>query len=157
MEFIAPVVAMGLEKYPDVVRKIWSTGGANPLIRQLVHATGFNRAKVSKEFIEIYLNRVGQLGIDVFFQLFNEMTKQNITSSLDKMKMPSLVIGGYKDSVIPNHLQRTLAGLLPNSETYFLKDGSHVPQADYPDLINERIDLFIQQKLMRANNQTLSL
>ena len=157
MEFIAPVVAMGLEKYPDVVRKIWSSGGANPLIRQLVHATGFNKAKVSKEFIEIYLNRVGQLGIDVFFQLFNEMTKQNITSSLEKMKMPSLVIGGYKDSVIPNHLQRTLASLLPNSETYFFKDGSHVPQADYPDMINERIDLFIQQKLMKASNQTLSL
>jgi pimeloyl-ACP methyl ester carboxylesterase len=59
------------------------------------------------------------------------------------MKIPALVIGGQKDNVIPNHLQRTLASLLPNSETYFFVSGSHVPQADFPDMINERIDLFL--------------
>lgn len=146
MEFIAPVAAAGLDKYPDIFKKIWSSGGMNPIVREIIHATGFNRKKVSKEFIEIYLNRVGQLGAEVFFQLFNEMTKQNIAGSLDAMKIPALVIGGHNDNVIPNHLQRTLATLLPNAETYFMKDGSHVPQADYPEMINERIDLFIHQK-----------
>ena len=146
MEFIAPIASLGLEKYPDIFNQIWTKGGMNPLLREIIHVTGFNRNKVSKEFIEIYLNRVGQLGAEVFFQLFNEMTRQNIIGSLEKMKMPSLVIGGHKDNVIPNHLQRTLASLLPKSETYFLKDGSHVPQADFPDMINERIELFLNQK-----------
>ena len=148
MEFIAPIANLGLEKYPEVFKKVWSASGLNPVVREIIHSTGFNRGKVSKEFIEIYLNRVGQLGAEVFFQLFNEMTKQNITGSLEKMKMPSLVIGGQKDNVIPNHLQRTLASLLPNSETYFLVNGSHVPQADFPEMINERIELFINQKLI---------
>jgi pimeloyl-ACP methyl ester carboxylesterase len=146
MEFVAPIAALGLEKYPDVFNKIWSTGGMNPLVREIIHKTGFNHNKVSKEFIEIYLNRVGQLGADVFFQLFNEMTRQNIIGSLESMNVPALVMGGHKDNVIPNHLQRTLAVLLPQSETYFMKDGSHVPQADFPDMVNERIQLFIKQK-----------
>lgn len=145
MEFIAPLAHLGLEKYPKIFNTIWGSTGLNPLVREIIHSTGFNRGKVSKEFIEIYLNRVGQLGAEVFFQLFNEMTKQNIIGSLESMKMPSLVIGGHNDNVIPNHLQRTLASLLPHSETYFIKEGSHVPQADYPEMINERIDLFIQQ------------
>lgn len=147
MEFIAPIAALGLEKYPEIFKKVWSSGGMNPVIREIIHSTGFNRGKVSKEFIEIYLNRVGQLGADVFFQLFNEMTKQNVIGSLEQMKIPALVMGGHKDNVIPNHLQRTLASLLPKSETYFMKDGSHVPQADYPEMVNERIDLFLQQNL----------
>lgn len=146
MEFITPIAALGLEKYPETFNNIWSKGGINPVLREIIHTTGFNRNKVSKEFIEIYLNRVGQLGAEVFFQLFNEMTRQNIMGSLEQMGMPTLVIGGHKDNVIPNHLQRTLANLLPKSETYFLKEGSHVPQADYPDIINERIDLFLKQK-----------
>jgi pimeloyl-ACP methyl ester carboxylesterase len=150
MEFIAPLAALGLEKYPEIFKKVWSNSGMNPIVRELIHTTGFNRAKVSKEFIEIYLNRVGQLGAEVFFQLFNEMTKQNITASLERMKMPALVMGGFKDNVIPNHLQRTLASLLPNSESYFLKDGSHVPQADFPDMINERIELFVGQHFSRS-------
>lgn len=145
MEFIAPVASLGLEKYPDIFNKIWASGGLNPLVRELIHAAGFNKARVSKEFIEIYLNRVGQLGPEVFFQLFNEMTRQNITGSLERMTVPALVMGGHKDNVIPNHLQRTLASLLPQSETYFLKEGSHVPQADYPEMVNERIGLFLDQ------------
>jgi non-heme chloroperoxidase len=145
MEFITPFALAGLEKYPEVFKKIWTSGGVNPVVREIIHTTGFNKNKVSKEFIEIYLNRVGQLGAELFFQLFNEMAKQNITSSLERMNIPALVIGGYKDNVIPNHLQRTLASLLPKSETYFLSEGSHVPQADFPELINERIDLFLKQ------------
>jgi pimeloyl-ACP methyl ester carboxylesterase len=150
MEFIAPIANLGLEKYPAIFKKVWASSGMNPIVREIIHSTGFNRGKVSKEFIEIYLNRVGQLGADVFFQLFNEMTKQNITASLEGMLMPSLVMGGHLDNVIPNHLQRTLASLLPNCETYFLKNGSHVPQADYPEMVNERIELFIQQTLNRT-------
>jgi non-heme chloroperoxidase len=148
MEFITPMAMAGLEKYPDIFKKIWSSGGGNPIIRGIIHATGFNRQKVSKDFIEIYLNRVGQLGADIFFQLFSEMAKHNITGDLERMKMPALVIGGHHDNVIPNHLQRTLATLLPASETYFLQAGSHVPQADFPEHINERIELFIKQRLV---------
>jgi pimeloyl-ACP methyl ester carboxylesterase len=145
MEFVTPMLEAFKNKYPTILNKIWSSGGLNPLVKGIIHATGFNKDKVSKEFIEIYLNRVGQLGPDVFFQLFSEMTKQNIVSSLERMKMPALIIGGHHDNVIPNHLQRTLAGILPNAESYYLYAGSHVPQADYPELVNERIDLFIRQ------------
>jgi non-heme chloroperoxidase len=148
MEFIMPVAHFALDKYPAVLRKIWATGGMNPIIRDLIHRSGFNYGKVSKEFVEIYLNRVGQLGIDIFFQLFSEMANQNMIGHIENMKVPALIIGGYKDTVIPNHLQRTLAALLPKSETYFLKEGSHVPQADYPDMVNDRIQLFINQHLL---------
>lgn len=145
MEFITPMLESFKRKYPSLLNKIWTSSGINPLAKAIIHATGFNKDKVSMEFIEIYLNRVGQLGPDVFFQLFSEMTRQNIVSSLDRMTMPALVMGGHNDNVIPNHLQRTLAGILPSAETYYLYAGSHVPQADYPELVNERIDLFISQ------------
>ena len=144
MEFITPFCMTGMEKYPELMKKVWSSSGFNPLIKNIIHSTGFNKDKVSKEFIEIYLNRVGQLGPEVFFQLFSEMMKVNISASLEKMNIPALIIGGQKDNVIPNHLQRTLASLLPQSETYFLLNGSHVPQADFPELINERIHLFLK-------------
>jgi non-heme chloroperoxidase len=145
MEFIMPLVLAGKSKFPEAFEKIWASGGVNPLIKTIVHVTGFNKEKVPMEFIEIYLNRVALLGLDVFLQLFDQMTKQNITSSLDRMQIPTLIMGGMNDSVIPNHLQRTLASLMPQSQMYFLKEGSHVPQADYPELVNERIETFLQQ------------
>jgi non-heme chloroperoxidase len=144
MEFVMPAILSAKKKFPKVFDTIWDHA-SNPIIRKLIHRAGFNFEKVSEEFVDIYLNRVSQLGLPVFLQLFDEMTKQNVVSSLDRMTMPTLIIGGHKDGVIPNHLQRTLASLMPNSETYFLKDGSHVPQADFPQMVNERISLFIEQ------------
>ena len=54
------------------------------------------------------------------------------------------VIGGDKDKVIPNYLQEILQTRLRNSKLYIVKNGSHVPQVDFPKNINERINLFIQ-------------
>lgn len=147
MEFIAPFGELALKKYPDVIEKIWKSSGYNPLVKKMIHHQGFKVENVSKEFIEIYLNKVGVLGPEIFFQLFNEMTRQNILGDLGKMKQPSLIMGGMKDKVIPNHLQYLLHSMMPNSETYFYKDGSHVPQVDYPELTNQRIKLFLQQNI----------
>lgn len=147
MEYIMLVATLFHQHYPEVLQKIWKTGGLNPIVREIIHTAGFNRKKVSREFIEIYLNRMGQLGVEIFFKLIDEMSKQNITSSLVRIHVPTLVIGGLKDGVIPNHLQRSLANILSDSETYFLKTGSHVPQADFPEFINDRIELFFKQKL----------
>jgi len=146
MEYIMVVATLFHQHYPETLKKIWKTGGLNPIIREIIHTAGFNKKRVPKEFIEIYLNRMGQLGVELFFKLIDQMSTQNITTALTKIHVPTLIIGGLKDGVIPNHLQRSLAEILPDSETYFLKTGSHVPQADFPELINERIELFLQQK-----------
>ena len=74
MEFLTPWLVSGLDKYPDVFKKVWTSRGMNPLVKEIIHSTGFNKAKVSKQFIDIYINRVGQLGPEMFFQLFSELT-----------------------------------------------------------------------------------
>jgi pimeloyl-ACP methyl ester carboxylesterase len=147
MEYIMVVATLFHQHYPDTLKAIWRTGGMNPIVREIIHNAGFNRKKVPREFIEIYLNRMGQLGVEIFFKLIDQMSTQNITSALTKIHVPTLIIGGLKDGVIPNHLQRSLADILSDSETYYLKTGSHVPQADFPEFINERIDLFFKQRL----------
>ena len=146
MEFMTPIIQLSFNKYPAFINTIWNTMGMNHIIKEIIHSSGFNKKKISSEFIEIYLNRIGQLGPEIFFQLFNEMTHQNIISKLDQIKAPALIMGGLLDNVIPNHLQRTLGSIIPQSELYCLKEGSHVPQADFPDLINERIELFLNQR-----------
>ncbi len=143
MEYIIPVAEEGLKRYRDVFDIVWKTQAMNPMAVKLIHSQGFNEKKVSRDFIEVYMNRLSQLGPDLFMQLFTEMQKHDILGNLGKMQMPSLIIGGDKDNVIPYHLQLLLHQTLQNSELYLVKDGSHVPQVDFPEYINKRIKLFI--------------
>ena len=95
--------------------------------------------QVPEEMIKIYLEKVGELSVDLFLQLFSEMKKHNIISSLGQINTPTLVMGGDKDKIIPNHLQRILLDHLKNAEMYIVKNGSHVPQWDFPETVNEVI------------------
>lgn len=143
MEIITPLLSDLKKKAPAVFDLIWRTSHLNPLAVKLTHDGGFNKSQVPEEMIKVYLEKVGELSIDLFLQLFSEMKKHNIISSLSNINTPSLIIGGDKDKVIPNHLQRILVEHLANSEMYIVKNGSHVPQWDFPETVNEVILDFI--------------
>lgn len=144
---VTPALMKGLTKFPKVFRTAWKYGGWNPVIKKLVHHGGFNADTVPQEFIEIYLNRLGVLGPELFFQLIEQMNKHDILSYLPHISSETLIIGGDQDKVIPNYLQKLLVKELPNAKLYLVRKGSHVPQVDFPEFINERIDLFLSQGL----------
>lgn len=140
---IKPYIIKLLKNYPTQFKTFWKLGGWNPLIKKLIHVGGFNVSQVSDEFIEIYLNKIGQLGPELFFQLIDEMQHHDIIAHMSKITAKTLVIGGNKDKVIPNYLQRLMASKIQNSELYTIHEGSHVPQVDFPTIINERIQFFL--------------
>lgn len=143
MEFISPILQTLLERFPTPFQMIWKTGYQNPLATYLTHKGGFNVEKTPVEFVKTYLQRIGELKPELFFQLLEEMRNHKIINVLEEIKCPCLVMGGDKDSVIPFFLQETLESKLPNSDLYMIKDGSHVPQVDFPDSTNERILAFL--------------
>lgn len=146
-DIVFPFLQFFSKKYPKVFKSIWNTSYMNPLLRNLVYKGGFNTKKVSREFIELYMKKISELPQDILLHLLMEMKNHDIINDLEKISTPALIMGGDQDKVIPNYLQTILHEKLLNSEIYIIKEGSHVPQVDFPDSVNERIDLFISQNI----------
>ncbi len=91
-----------------------------------------------------YVKTIGELGSELFFHLLDEMKKHDIITNLQAIKTPALVITGDRDNVVPSALQGILLDNLPQAELYIVRNGSHVPQMDFPDMINERINFFFR-------------
>lgn len=144
MNIIFPLIKKLQSSIPTIYDFLWKTGGLNPLVQYLVHTGGFNVNETSKEFVQVYVNRIGKLNPKIFIKLLEEMRDHSILNKLESMNTPSLVIAGDKDKVIPFPIQNILHERLGNSELYIVKDGSHVPQVDFPNFINERITLFLK-------------
>ena len=140
---LKPYILKMYSRFPKEFGLFWKFGGWNPVVKKLIHSGGFNTEQVSDEFIEIYLNKIGRLGPELFFQLIGEMQKHDILAYMAQIKVPSLIIGGNKDKVIPNYVQRLIHQNLEKSELYIIHKGSHVPQVDFYEQVNERIELFI--------------
>ena len=139
MDFALPYIKIFREYFPNTYQHIWLTQYLNPLAKKIVHKGGFNTKRVSDEFVTLYMKKISELPEEIFFQLMEEMRNHNIIRDMGNINVPSLVVGGEHDHIIPSYLQRTIHQYLKNSELYIVKDGSHVPQVDFPDSINERM------------------
>jgi non-heme chloroperoxidase len=142
MEIMSPYLSLAFEAYPDIFNLLWSSSKYNWPVKKIVQLSGFNPEQVDFSYVDQYVNKLTLLGPEIFFQLFEELSQHDILSRLHAVKNPALIIGGDKDRVIPWYLQTLLKSQLENAELYMLKNGSHVPQIDFPDLTLERILAF---------------
>lgn len=145
-DIIFPYLQHFSATYPEVFNKIWKTSYLNPIARSLVYKGGFNISQVNEEFVQVYMKKISELPQDILLHLLNEMKNHNILNDLESIEIPSLIMGGDKDKVIPNYLQIILFEKLPKSELYIIKEGSHVPQVDFPESTNERILQFLKDQ-----------
>ncbi len=139
-----PLIKALSKAFPAPTKMLWKNSYLNPIARKIVHSGGFNINTVSDDFVSGYMKKIGELPHELFFQLMEQMRDHDIINHLESIKTPALVMGGDNDQVIPNKSQYIISKLMPNSELYIIRDGSHVPQADFPDTINDRINKFIE-------------
>ncbi len=144
VDVFSPLLKELTAKFPEAFETIWKTSYLNPLARFLVFDGGFNTKVVSSDFVELYMKKISELPKELFFHLLERMKEHDIISYLETIKCPTLVVGGDKDKVIPNYLQQILHKKIKKSELYIVKDGSHVPQVDFPYLINKRVERFLK-------------
>ena len=139
MDMAIPYIQLFRKHFPNTFEQFWLTQHLNPLAKKLIHKGGFNTERVPEEFVRIYMEKISELPPELFFQLMEQMRCHDIIRDIGKIKVPALVIGGDNDHVIPFYLQRMIHQYLEGAEFYIVKDGSHVPQADFPDSVNERM------------------
>ena len=144
MDVALPYIKLFQKYFPNTFDQFWLTQYFNPLAKKIVHKGGFHEEQVSEEFVAIYMKKISELPHGLFFQLMEEMRRHDIIRDMGSINVPALVVVGDKDYVIPPYLQRMIHQHLNNSELYIVKEGSHVPQVDFPDLVNERILHFLQ-------------
>ncbi len=142
-EFIMPLLEAANSQFPNIIGPIWKNSFKIPIIRKIVHDGGFHKQKTDQDFVKNYIKKIGELPAELFFQMFDQMHKHKILNRLHEIKNETLVITGDQDKVIPSYLQKVFLKYMKNSELYLIREGSHVPQVDFPDLVNKRIEIFL--------------
>lgn len=131
------------DKYPAWVRPLWRLQRHNPIAQAAVRLGGFNPHLTAREDIELYVEQALDMDPGIFLQLLSNYDDVDASSWLHTVRVPTLVIAGEKDSVIPLREQQRLHQLIPGSEFELIRHGSHCPQMDLPELVNMRIERFL--------------
>lgn len=130
---------------PETLSLIWKHTAASSLSQKfLSFAGGFNMELTPLKDVEIYAKGVASIELDVFLALFEHMSKYNGNGVLDRIKCPTLIISGKKDTVTPVEHQENLYNKIKGSELVSVPYGTHCTQLDMPEFVNLKIEKFLK-------------
>jgi len=90
------------------------------------------------------------IDFEVYFRTLHALNEHDGSASLRRMTAPALVVTGARDLVLPPSVARELAALLPRAELFVVPDGTHYAPAEFPELVNRRIDRFLTAHAVSA-------
>ena len=131
---------------PKALAYIWRSQKRNPLIRSLVTIAGFNSNLTPQADIQAYVNQVCETDPAIMVHLIDHYGAYDATSWISSIVTPTLIIAGENDIVIPLAQQELMAQLIPGSQLEVIRHGSHCPQMDLPELVNHKIENFLNQQ-----------
>lgn len=133
------------EKSPELVSLFWRSQKGNPFARSLVALGGFNPHLTPKEDIELYIDQVADTDPAILIRLIENYDAYDANAWLHTVQVPTLIISGEQDRLIPVEQQELMHQLIPQSRLEVIRHGSHCPQMDLPDLVNLKIESFLDE------------
>lgn len=85
------------------------------------------------------------MDLDSFIKTFEAMMDYDGRPVLDRVKVPTLIIGGDSDAITPDHYQKEMHHRIKGSQLQTIPYGSHCTQLDMPDFVNLKIEQFLSQ------------
>lgn len=135
----------GFDLAPETLSYLWQKSVNNPVSIQLAALLGgFNLSLTHLKDIEIYLKGVAGMDLGSFLMLFENMMDYDARPVFDRIDVPTLIVGGKKDSVTPQRYQEEMNLKIKKSQFMMVPYGSHCTQLDMPDFVNLRIEKFLE-------------
>jgi len=118
---------------------------------RLVHAmkrTGFLAPSLDESIFQDLSSDFLNLDFDIYGKIFRHLAQHDATDVLGSISCPVLLLSGDKDLFTPTPLARQMATKIPDAELMVMKGGSHYAPVEFPELVNLRIEKFINERLM---------
>jgi pimeloyl-ACP methyl ester carboxylesterase len=101
----------------------------------------------SKDDARIYVDHILSLDPQFFTNLLRSVQNHSTESILNKIKVPTLIIGAENDQFTPVWISKKMFRTIPKSELFIVKKGTHSALLEQPELINLRIEKFLRENL----------
>jgi pimeloyl-ACP methyl ester carboxylesterase len=85
------------------------------------------------------------IDFDVYLRTLRALNEHDGSGSLHRLDAPVLVVTGSRDILLPPRVARDLVERLPAAELFVVPQGTHYAPAEFPELVNQRIDRFLAE------------
>lgn len=128
----------------DAIRSLKARGHAPFVERFLPRVLSPTTRRTRPEVVETVQAMVeGQSILGMCGCLLAMAARTDTTPSLDRIKVPTLLVVGEDDAITPPSVSRRMAGRIPGARIEVIPDAGHLTNLEAPDAVNRALEEFL--------------
>ncbi len=142
----------------SIFKKIYRAGGKNPAIFRMfwqIYACdhlALSRHPQFKEVVNSTFPHVQKLDLESMVGYFKVMPCLDITPYLPKITVPTCVIAGSRDPIVPPRQSVRIAEKIADSRLFVIKGSGHLPFFEKPDQYHRALDAWLSHFQIPSKN-----
>ena len=146
LEDVLPLVRFAVARIPRLVTAFWRNVLPTDLAYQIATAVELNGALIQREDFFPYLEHMARVDVRLFLDMLAAAGRHTAREILPEIKLPTLIVAGERDTFTPMSLSEEMNQLIPESELFVVKDGSHTAPIEKPQEVTERVARFVRER-----------
>lgn len=143
---ILPRLIERVDAHPEIVRALWGRVPADVAIR-LAMMTGDIDRSIRPEDVMPYLEHMVDIDVPMFLRMLFSAGEHSAVDLLPRVNVPSLVIGGDRDTFTPPRYAEEMAKAMPQSELLMVSPGTHIVPLERRELVRETVTRFLRERV----------
>jgi len=142
-----PLFKEAVLAFPGLARLVFENLLPTELSMQYGLWVEVNRGLVRRQDLRRYLEDASQVDPEAFVRILDSAAASDATDHLSAVDVPTLVVGGQKDTFTPVELSRRMHAAIPGAELLLLPAGSHMGPLEHPELVELRVEKFLATRV----------
>ena len=141
-----PAALSVIRSVPQIVQAVTERVTAWPDAVRWAKRIGLAGQTLDEEIFAQLAGSFAGLDMDLYLQVLEELGEHDAYDLLPQLDVPVLVIAGDRDVMTPRAAAERMVAAVPRAELLVIPGGTHYAAAEYPQLINLRIEKFFRER-----------
>ena len=150
LDLILPKLVDTVIKHENVARAIWSRIPPEMALKIALTAGDIDPERIRPEDILPYLTHMTHIDLPMFLKMLRAAGEHSAEDLLPRVKVPTLIIAGERDSFTPPFLAEAMAKAIPDAELLMLERGTHVASIEQHEIVDAKIAEFLKKRISSA-------
>ncbi len=142
-----PFIRALVERFPERSRSVMGRIMKAQLSLEFALRTELNSDLMRRADLVPYFDHLAHMDPIAFVRTLDSLKDHSAWDHLKDIDVPTLVIGGERDTFTPVWLSQRMADAIPNSDFMLVPGGSHTAPLEQPVLIADRIQRFLHERI----------
>ncbi len=150
--FLPPLLRRA-QRFHRTAGKLLRRAARTPSALGLVQKMGSLTTALPPELLAELALEFASIDLEVYLRTLRALGEHEGHALLERVRVPTLVIAGERDIFTPKRLSEHMVRRLSRAELMIVPRGTHYSATEYPEIVNRRIDAFLERHRSEAPNQ----